>query len=121
MRFGTWNVTSLYNTVSLSTLAMELARCKLDLVGVQEGRWDNGSKVRAGNCTFFPWKINENHQLGTRFCLHYRIVSAVKRVEFVSDRMSCLVLRGRWCNILVLNMHEPSEGKSDDAVTLSVE
>ena len=39
----------------------------------------------------------------------------VKRVEFVSDRMSYIVLRGRWCNIIVLNVHAPSEVKSTDS------
>ena len=29
--------------------------------------------------------------------------------------MSYIVLRGRWFNIVVLNVHAPSEGKSDDA------
>ena len=43
------------------------------------------------------------------------MVSAVKRVEFVSDRMSYIVLRGRWCKIIVLNMHPPSQEKSDDS------
>jgi len=33
-------------------------------------------------------------------------VSAVKRVEFVSGRVSYIVLRGRWCDI-VLNVHVP--------------
>ena len=42
------------------------------------------------------------------------MVSAIKRVEFVSDRVSYIVLRGRWCNIIVLNVHAPSEDKSDD-------
>ena len=28
--------------------------------------------------------------------------------------MSYVVLRGRWCNIIVLNVHAPSEEKSDD-------
>ena len=32
-----------------------------------------------------------------------------------SDRMSCIVLRGRWCNIIVLNAHTPSQEKSDDS------
>jgi hypothetical protein len=36
------------------------------------------------------------------------------RVEFVSDRMSYIILRGRWCNIIVLNVHAPCEDKSDD-------
>jgi hypothetical protein len=46
--------------------------------------------------------------------LYIRIVSAVKRLEFVSDRVSYTFLRGRWCNI-VLNMHAPSQVKSDDS------
>ena len=43
------------------------------------------------------------------------IASAVKRVEFVTDRMSYIVLRGRWCNIIVLNVHAPCEEKSDNS------
>ena len=39
----------------------------------------------------------------------------VKRVEFVSDRMSYIILRGHWCNIIVLNVHAPSEEKSDSS------
>ena len=43
------------------------------------------------------------------FFVHQRTASSVKRGEFVSDRMSYIVLRGRWCNIIVLNVHAPSE------------
>jgi len=44
---------------------------------------------------------------------HHRIVSAAKRVKFVSDRMSYIVLRGCWCKKFVLNKYAPSEEKSD--------
>jgi len=39
----------------------------------------------------------------------------VKRVEFVSDRLSYIVLRGRRRNIIVVNVHVTSEEKSDEA------
>jgi hypothetical protein len=90
------------------TVAWELARYKLDLVGVQEVSWDKRGTVRAGDY-FFYGKVNESHQLGTGFFVHQRIVSAIKRVEFVSDRMSYMLLRGLWYNIIVLNVHAPTE------------
>jgi hypothetical protein len=60
----------------------------------------------------FYGKENENHQLGRGLFVHQRITSAVMRVEFVSDCVSYIVMRGRWCNIIVLNVHAPSEEKS---------
>jgi len=53
--------------------------------------------------------------LGKGFFVHHIIVSTVKRVEFVSDRVLYIVLRSPWCNIIVLNVHAPSEGKNDDS------
>jgi hypothetical protein len=36
-------------------------------------------------------------------------------MEFVSDRMSHIVLRGCWCNIIALNANAPTEEKGDDS------
>jgi len=47
-----WNVRNLYRAGSLTGAARELARYKLDVVGVQEVRWDKGGLVRAGNYNF---------------------------------------------------------------------
>jgi hypothetical protein len=82
-------------------------------VGVLEIRWDKGGTVTAGHYIIFYRKGNENRQLRTGYFLHHRIVSAVKRVEFVSDRISHIVLRCSWCKI-VWNVNSPSEEKSDD-------
>jgi exonuclease III len=48
LRFGTWNVRSMYRAVSLKTVAGEVSKYKLDLVGVQEVRWDGGGTEPAG-------------------------------------------------------------------------
>jgi hypothetical protein len=52
--------------------------------------------------------------LGTAFFVCKGIISALKSVEFVSDRMSYIILRGRRFHIIVLNVHAPTEDKIDD-------
>jgi len=57
-------------------------------------RWDKGGTVKAGDFNYLYVIGNENHELKTAFFVHHRIVSAVTRVEFVSNRVSHIVLRG---------------------------
>jgi hypothetical protein len=53
MRFRTQNVRSMYMAGSLRAIAEEISKYKLDLVGVQEVRWDGGGTEPAGEYEFF--------------------------------------------------------------------
>jgi hypothetical protein len=97
MRFRTWNVRSVYRSGSLET--RDLAKYKLDLMGVQEGRWDKCGTEPADDYTAIYGNGNADHHLLTGFIVHKGIMPAVKRAQFVSDRMTYLILRGRWCDI----------------------
>jgi hypothetical protein len=74
-------------------------------------RSEKGGTERVECCTFLYGQGNGDDQLGTGVFL-YKITSAVRRVQFISDKMSYVILRGRWCSI-ILNRHAPCEGKSD--------
>jgi hypothetical protein len=49
------------------TVARELAKYKLDSVGVWEVWWDKGRTVRVEEYTSFYGKLNENRPLQTAF------------------------------------------------------
>jgi hypothetical protein len=58
MRFGPRNVRSIYRAGSLRAVVEEILKYKLDLVGVQEARWDGGGTEPADKYMFFYGKGN---------------------------------------------------------------
>jgi hypothetical protein len=72
MRFGVWNVRSLFGAGSFTAAARELGRNKLYLACVREIRWDKGGTVRAGDYKVFLLKrkrkssIENRHRIAVR-------------------------------------------------------
>jgi hypothetical protein len=58
----------------------------LGLVAIQEVMWTEGASQPADSCTFFYGNGNANHHLRQGFFVHKGIISAVRRIEFISDR-----------------------------------
>ena len=75
-------------------MASEIDKNRIDLAGVQEGT------LESGKYTLIYGEFNANHLLAPGFFLHRRDRSAGKRVEFISDRVPCITLKHRFCDII---------------------
>ena len=53
MRFGTWNVRSLYRARPLGLVTSEKDKYRMDLVGVQKVRWEGSGTLESGNYALF--------------------------------------------------------------------
>jgi len=97
MKFGAWNMWILHMSGSLNAVSRGLMiQVRFNgSTGLQKGQ---------GRC----WAR-------TGFFACKRMISAVKRVKVLSNRMSYRVLRGCWCDISMLDVRAPTEEESDDS------
>jgi len=75
MKFGTWNVRSLYRTGSVTAAVRELARYKLDLVCVQEVKWDKGHMQSTCNVYWSLYTGTIEAHLFYVFCGFYGLLN----------------------------------------------
>jgi hypothetical protein len=84
-------------------------------VGVHEVSWEGSGTEPTGEYTLFYGMENGNHELG--IC-HLHIRESYMQLRGFSLLMIgfhiCIILRGHWCHIIVLNVHAPTEDKTDD-------
>jgi hypothetical protein len=100
------------NLFFITNFGKELGEYKVDLVGVHEVKCDKGDNL--GTWDYFSFYVNKTKIFIWEEFLHQRVISAVKRLEFVSNSMSYVVqssLLRRHC----LNVHVPTEEKIDDS------
>ena len=74
MRFGTWNVRSLHRAGALGLVTSEIlvAKYRMDLVGVQEVRWEGSGTLESGNYTLFYANLSSFPESAGCFRLCYR-------------------------------------------------
>jgi hypothetical protein len=61
MRFGTWNVRSMYRAGSPKAVSEEISKYKLNLMGIQEVRWGGSGTEPASE--YLLWRIYAMQEL----------------------------------------------------------
>jgi hypothetical protein len=92
----------------LITVAKEIVKCKLVLVGGAGRQMGHCGNKSVGNYVFFYGNWNENHELGTGY-LYTR--KSHQQLRGQSDRIY-VALRSRWSHIIDLNVRSPKEDKT---------
>ncbi|XP_035780619.1 craniofacial development protein 2-like [Anopheles albimanus] len=117
MRLGSWNVRTLQRAGALNQLDDELAKLNMDLVALQEIRWlGSGVRNRRGSTRYDIYYSchAEHHILGTGFAVGQRLKSDIIGFRAIDERLCTLRLRGRFSNISLINVHAPTEDKTEE-------
>ncbi|XP_018339777.1 PREDICTED: craniofacial development protein 2-like [Trachymyrmex septentrionalis] len=113
IKVGTWNVRSLYRPGAFQSMVGEVEKYGVEVVALQETRWAGEGSLNAGSYTLH-YGGSEIHSLGIGFMINRKILSAVKDIKFINERLGLLVVQGRWYKIAIINVHAPTEDKDGE-------
>ncbi|EFN64073.1 Craniofacial development protein 2, partial [Camponotus floridanus] len=113
IKVGTWNVRSLYRPGAFQSMVGEVEKYGMEVVALQETRWTGEGSLNVGSYAFH-YGGSEIHSFGVGFMINKKILSAVKNVKFINERLGLLVVQGRWYKIAIINGHAPTEDKDDE-------
>lgn len=115
LRFGTWNIRTLYRAGALQTLTNELKRYRMDIVALQEIRWTgNGEQKLDDYMLLYGGNTTERHELGTGFMIKRKLWNSLINFTAMNERLSMLRLQTKKFKITLLNIHAPTEETDQD-------
>lgn len=107
---ATWNVRGTFEEGAIKRLTNELKKYKVDVVALQETKQKGNDISDINGYTFFK-SGGADRRLGSGFMVSDKIRAAVVNFQPISDRISCLRLKGKYQNISLVNIHAPTEKK----------
>lgn len=115
LRFGTWNVRSLFAKGKLQNLIEEAEALKMDLFGICETRWDGVGDTRIDGWRFM-WSGGDVHAHGVGILMRDSVSRSVKGFWPVSKRVMMVKLSAKPIDICVLQVYAPTTDHSDEEV-----
>jgi exonuclease III len=117
MTFGTWNVLTVRQPGKIQDLVAEAEKFAMDVIALQEIRWDDKGSRKFQNYTIF-WSDGgqgKGHEFGTGFLVSNKVLGNVTSFDAEEGNryLSKLRLKGRYRDISIICAHAPHEGISD--------
>ncbi|KAL4084333.1 hypothetical protein QTP88_028157 [Uroleucon formosanum] len=112
--FGTWNVRTLFKPGAAQNIVKEIEKYNLKIVALQEIRWDDTGTLDIQETTILYGKCNERRQFGTGFAIHKSLVPNIREFKDINPRTSLLTMKAQFFDITFINVHAPSEDKSQE-------
>lgn len=70
--------------------------------------------MKISQTTIFNGKSEKGHKLGTGFAVHESIIHTVKNFKDINPRISTITLTTNDLDVVIINVHAPTEKKGDD-------
>lgn len=109
----TWNVQGTRSIGALKNLALVLKNYKVDIAALQETKQKSDGISEVGDYIFFN-SGKETDYFGTGFMIHKSLRQTVLKFDPISDRICKLRLRGKYRKISIVNVHAPTNDKTDE-------
>lgn len=107
----TWNVLSLYRPGATQKLLDELLKYKIDILAVQEIRWNGNGIIDKRNHRIYYSCHESAHSLGVGFIVSKKMQHLVIGWQHIDERMCVLRIKGKFFNMSIINVHAPTEEK----------
>lgn len=114
LRYGTWNVLSLFRKGALRNIMNVVGEYKLDILAIQEIRWTGKDVIEQRLGTIY-YSCGESHHFGTGFVVGKYMKQHVLDFIPVDERICILRVKGRFNNYSLISVHAPTEEKEDSA------
>lgn len=114
----THNVRTLRTDEKITELEEELSRLRWSIVGLSEVRREGEDTIilKSGNLLYFR-EGDQLSQGGVGFIVHKSLVNNVVKIESVSTRVACLILRiTKRYSLKVIQVYAPTSAHPDDEI-----
>ncbi|KAL9979214.1 hypothetical protein ACROYT_G016844 [Oculina patagonica] len=116
VRVGCWNVRTMYSTGKTAQVCREMAKYKVEILGISECRWTGSGKVRTqtGENIIFAGRNDNQHQSGVAIMMSKEASRALESWNPVSDRIITARFNSKHIKTTIIQVYAPTNDADTD-------